>query len=115
MQRSLCAYLQDVLDAAKAIHKFSDQLTLAEFEEDELVRSGVERKFEIIGEALRQAARAFPGSVASVPDLKDAVGQRNHIVHAYFDMDAQMLWKTKQDDLDILVAEVERLKELHCK
>jgi hypothetical protein len=30
-------------------------------------------------------------------------------------MDAQMLWKTKQDDLDILVAEVERLKELHCK
>ncbi len=87
----------------------------SEFEGDELVRAAVERKFEIIGEALRQASRAFPGSVNSVPDLKDAVGQRNGIVHAYFDIDAQMLWKTKQDDLDLLVVEVKRLKQLHCK
>ena len=77
MQRSLCAYLQDVIDAAQAIHEFSDGLQLESFGSNELVRSAVERKFEIIGEALRQASQFFPGSVDSVPDLKDAVNQRH--------------------------------------
>jgi len=49
MQRSLCAYLQDVLDAAQAIHDFSDGMQLESFWADDLVRSAVERKFEIIG------------------------------------------------------------------
>lgn len=49
MRRSLCAYLQDILDAAKAIRDFSDGLELHSFGADDLVRSAVERKFEIIG------------------------------------------------------------------
>ena len=79
MRRKLCAYLQDVLDAAAAIQTFTSDLVFEAVESADLVRSAVERKFEIIGEALRQAALYFPGSVDSVPDLKDAVGQRNHI------------------------------------
>jgi uncharacterized protein with HEPN domain len=81
MQRSLCAYLQDILDAAQAIHEFSDGMQMESFGADDLVRSAVERKFEIIGEALRQASQFFPGSIDSVPDLRDAVNQRNRIAH----------------------------------
>lgn len=114
MQRNLCAYLQDVLDAAAAIHTFTTGLACEAFESADLVRSAVERKFEIIGEALRQASLFFPGSVDSVPDLKDAVGQRNRIAHGYFDVDAKVLWDTIQNDLGILVKEVERLKSIHC-
>lgn len=114
MQRNLCAYLQDVLNAAAAISDFTNGLTNSAFEADDLVRSAVERKFEIIGEALRQASLYFPGSVDSVPDLKDAVGQRNRIAHGYFDVDAKVLWDTIHSDLAILVMEVERLKLVHC-
>jgi uncharacterized protein with HEPN domain len=114
MRRELCAYLQDVLDAASAIQTFTSGLAYEAFESADLVRSAVERKFEIIGEALRQASQYFPGSVDSVPDLKDAVSQRNRIAHVYFDVDAKVLWNTIQSDLGILVKEVERLKSLHC-
>jgi uncharacterized protein with HEPN domain len=113
MQRSLCAYLQDILDAAQAINDFSDGLELQSFGANDLVRSAVERKFEIIGEALRQASQFFPGSVDSVPDLKDAVNQRNRIAHGYFEINPSVLWRTKEDDLAALVAEVERLKQVH--
>jgi uncharacterized protein with HEPN domain len=113
MQRSLCAYLQDVLDAAQAIHDFSDGLEMHSFGASDLFRSAVERKFEVIGEALRQASQFFPGSVDSVPDLKDAVNQRNRIAHGYFDIDPGVLWTTKENDLAPLVAEVERLKEIN--
>jgi uncharacterized protein with HEPN domain len=115
MQRSLCAYLQDVTDAAEAIHDFTDGMQLESFWVDDLVRSAVERKFEIIGEALRQASQFFPGSVDSVPDLKDAVNQRNRIAHGYFDINPGVLWTTKDNDLAPLVAEIERLKKInHC-
>ncbi len=114
MQRSLCAYLQDILDAAQAIHRFSEGMAFESFEATDLIRSAVERKFEIIGEALRQASQFFPGSVDSVPDLKDAVNQRHRIAHGYFDVDPGVLWSTKEDDLHRLVAEVERLKAIHC-
>jgi uncharacterized protein with HEPN domain len=115
MQRSLCAYLQDVIDAAQAIYEFSDGMELESFGSNQLVRSAVERKFEIIGEALRQASQFFPGSVDSVPDLKDAVNQRHRIAHGYFDVNPSILWRTKEDDLAPLVAEVGRLKTInHC-
>jgi uncharacterized protein with HEPN domain len=115
MQRSLCAYLHDILDAAQAIHEFSDGMQMESFGADDLVRSAVERKFEIIGEALRQASQFFPGSVDSVPDLRDAVNQRSRIAHGYFDVNPSVLWRTKEDDLAPLVEEVKRLKSLHCK
>lgn len=114
MRRSLCAYLQDIIDAAEAIHLFVNDLQLETFESADLVRSAVERKFEIIGEALRQVSHHFPGCVDSVPDLRDAIHQRNHIAHAYFDIDAQMLWNTISGDLPLLEEEIQRIKNIHC-
>lgn len=93
---------------------FTSGLACDAFESADLVRSAVERKFEIIGEALRQASQYFPGSVDSVPDLKDAVHQRNRIAHGYFDVDAKVLWDTIKNDLEPLVKEVSRLKSVHC-
>ncbi|MGA7158971.1 MAG: DUF86 domain-containing protein [Acidobacteriaceae bacterium] len=114
MQRDLCAYLQDVLDAGEAIQRFTSGITYEAFEADDLVRSAVERKFEIIGEALRQASDCFPGSVDSVPDLRDAVGQRNRIAHGYFAVDAKVLWDTLNDGLELLIREIEAIRSARC-
>jgi len=114
MRRSLCAYLQDIADAVDAIRKFSNGLDLPTFESDDLIRSAVERKFEIIGEAVRQATHHFPGATTNVPDLQDTIQQRNHIAHRYFDIDAQVIWSTIHGDLSRLEEEIGRLKAIHC-
>jgi hypothetical protein len=58
MQRDPRAWLWDVREAARAIESFVADHDAASYAASELVRSAVERKFEVIGEALNQLARA---------------------------------------------------------
>ncbi|MCA9500711.1 MAG: DUF86 domain-containing protein, partial [Nitrospira sp.] len=39
----------------------------------------------------------------------DMIGMRHRLVHAYFDIDLDILWKTAQEDLPPLIAELERV------
>lgn len=52
MQRDPRAYLWDVREAAGAILEFIAGKTFEDYAGDRLLRSAVERQFEIIGEAL---------------------------------------------------------------
>ena len=49
MEDDLLKYLYDIKEAAAAILRFVRDKTFDDYERDELLRSGVERKFEIIG------------------------------------------------------------------
>ena len=40
----------------------------------------------------------------------DAVRLRHRLVHAYFDINLDIVWRTVQDDLPPLIAELERVK-----
>jgi hypothetical protein len=60
MEDDLLKYLYDIKEAAGAILRFVHGKTFADYERDELLRSGVERKFEIIGEALNRLSRDNP-------------------------------------------------------
>jgi uncharacterized protein with HEPN domain len=115
MQRDLCAYLQDMLDATDAIFTFSDGLSFDTFENVDIVKSAVERKFEIIGEALRQASGLYPGTMDSIPLLREVIAQRNRIAHGYFQVDALILWSSTKDDLPKFREEVQRLLKVHCQ
>jgi uncharacterized protein with HEPN domain len=53
-----------------------------------MLRSAVERQFEIIGEALSQLAKIDPAVAARIPDLRRIVGFRNVLIHGYDRMDA---------------------------
>ena len=69
MPRDPRAYLWDAVEAARAIGEFSSGRTLQEYEADRMLRSAVERQFEIVGEALGQFAKAAPDLAAQIPIL----------------------------------------------
>ena len=114
MRRDRCAYLHDIFEAADAISLFTAGLSFESFERVDLVRSAVERKFEIIGEALRQASRAFPGSMNTIPDLREAISQRNQIAHGYFEVNPLILWNSIHIDLPAFRAAIKRLIDESC-
>jgi uncharacterized protein with HEPN domain len=83
MQRDARVYLWDVREAADAIANFLVGLELADYEASPLVHSAVERKFEIIGEALNGLAKADPDIAKCVPDIERIVAFRNLLIHGY--------------------------------
>jgi uncharacterized protein with HEPN domain len=77
MQRDPRAFLWDVREAALAIQSFTAGMDAAAFAANEMALSAVERKFEIIGEALNQLAKLDATLAARIPDLPRIVAFRN--------------------------------------
>lgn len=84
--------LQDALDAADKIAGWVDGKTFADYKADEYLRSAIERKFEIVSEALRIAAEQDETLRESLPRLGDVIGMRNAIAHGYFNVSNDVVW-----------------------
>jgi uncharacterized protein with HEPN domain len=103
------AFLWEMLQAANAIQGFLAGKSFEEYENDLLLRSGVERQFEIIGEALGQALRSFPELESSITDAARIVAFRNKLIHGYAVVSDHVVWAIAHDELVRLAGEVETL------
>lgn len=99
MRRDPRAYLWDAQHAADLVAKFSNGKSFSDYESDELLKSAVERQFEIIGEALNQLSKVAPELAASIPDLPRIVAFRNVLVHGYATVDDALVWQLVADKL----------------
>ncbi len=109
MRRDSRAYLWDVREAIDAILEFTRGKSQSDFEEDLLLRSAVERQFEVIGEALSQLARIDAVLANQIPGLRQIVAFRNILVHGYAIVDNERVWRVVKEDLSELREAVVRL------
>jgi uncharacterized protein with HEPN domain len=103
--------LYDILQAATSLEQFASGKTLGEYQADPMLRSAVERQFEIIGEALRRLSKADPGSAALIRDHQRIIAVRNILIHAYAEVDDRIVRGVLQSKLPTLRREVESLLE----
>lgn len=94
--------LRDALAACRAIAMFTKGVDFDGYEASDLLRSGVERKLEIVGEALKRADAADATLVEQVPELRGIVGLRNRIIHGYDAVDDEIVWDIVQSKLPAL-------------
>ena len=105
-------YLWDILQAAQTIQTFTEGKSVEDYRSDLMLRSAVERQFEIVGEALAQALKYFPELAGAITSSRQIVNFRNRLIHAYAVVDDDVVWGVVKDDLPLLLVEVERsLKE----
>lgn len=109
MQRDARTLLWDVQQAANAILDFITGLNAQTYAENEVVHSAVERKFEIIGEALAQLARLDPALAARIPDLREIIAFRNLLIHGYAVVEHDRVWRIAELSLPELRAAVDAL------
>jgi uncharacterized protein with HEPN domain len=83
MQHDPRAWLWDVRQAADSIAVFVQGRSLAHYITDLMLRSAVERQFEIAGEALNRLSREAPELAARLPNLRRAIAMRNALIHGY--------------------------------
>lgn len=100
--------LQHMLDYSKKACEFTQGKTQADLESDEVLTLAIVRLIEIIGEA---AANVSLERREQLPDIpwNEIIGMRNRIVHAYFDVNLNIVWDTVTYNLPSLIAQLERL------
>lgn len=103
--------LEDVRQAAGLVLQFAAGKTLDDYCADVLLRSGVERQFEIIGEALSRLAKSDPDTASQVRDYQRIIAFRNIPIHGYRAVDDQVVWDIVQRNLRTLLEQVTSLLE----
>jgi uncharacterized protein with HEPN domain len=101
--------LWDAREACRLVAEFIESKSYEDFVNDQLLRSGVERQLEIVGEALRRLARIDPETAGSIPELRRIVGFRNVLAHGYDAVSERVVWDVVVYDVPRLDAELERL------
>lgn len=102
------AYLHDMLTAARNITHFVAGKSRQNYEENLLLRSGVERQIEILGEAARRVSTAFKGAHPEVP-WRRIVAQRNVLIHEYDEVLDVEIWDVASVHVPALVPQLEVL------
>ena len=98
--------LRHIADALNATMRFVEGRKRSDLDTDEMLLFALVRAIEIVGEA---ASKVTAETRAAMPDLPWAsiVGMRNRLVHAYFDINRDILWTTVTEAVPALA---ERLK-----
>ncbi|MGH7133499.1 MAG: HepT-like ribonuclease domain-containing protein [Phycisphaerales bacterium] len=102
-------WLADVRDACNFILSATAGKSYTHYAEDLLLRSAVERQFEIIGEALRRLLNQEPGLSLRIHEAREIIEFRNFLSHAYHLIDHTVVWGIIAKNVPILrdkVAEV---------
>jgi uncharacterized protein with HEPN domain len=107
----LSSYLEHILQAIARIQKYTNDRDETAFLQGEMVQDAVIRNLEIIGEASRNIERHYPGFASTHPELPLAFAyeMRNALAHGYFKVDLDIVWKTIENDLPPLQAQVQAL------
>ncbi len=109
MERDPSLLLWDAKRSAETILRFTTGLSFEDDEAGEMIRSAVERQFEILGEALNRLRRAEPQTAARTSGLRGAVALRNVPSHGYGTVDDGTVWTIIRHDVPALLGELTAL------
>jgi uncharacterized protein with HEPN domain len=102
-------FLFDIQTAAKQLDEFTQGKSFTGYSADPMLRSAVERQFEIIGEALAQLAKIDQEAANRISDWRRIVDFRNVLAHGYAVVDDRLVWDILQSKLPTLEREVSAL------
>ncbi len=109
MQGNSYKLLWDAVQAAERVRRFVHEKSFDDYAADELLRSAVERQFEILGEALARLRQNDPQTALGIAELPRVVGFRNVLIHAYATVDHRIVWGIVEGDLMPLLGTLQRL------
>jgi uncharacterized protein with HEPN domain len=97
-----------MLDAAREAIEFAQGRTRVDLNSDRKLVLALVKDIEIIGEAAYQVSQFARDQLPGIP-WDDIIGMRHRLVHAYFDINLDILWRTVQEDLPSLIAKLESI------
>ena len=107
MQKDDLIRLRHMLDAAKECINFTNNKTRSSLDEDRMLVLALVKSIEIIGEAAANVTKEGKEQTPQIP-WPSIISMRNRLIHAYFDIDLDIVWQTICEDLPSLIIEIEK-------
>ncbi|MBN1515221.1 DUF86 domain-containing protein [Candidatus Sumerlaeota bacterium] len=109
MENKILKHLFDIHEAALAVRGFVQNKSFEDYAENELLPNGVERKFEIIGEALNRINKDNPSVLDKIRECRSIISFRNILIHGYDNIDDRIVWSVIEEDLENLIQDADAL------
>jgi len=106
MRLKVRKYLYDIHRAADLLRTFTDGKALADYMNDIMLRSAVERQFTIISEAMTNLAKVDETTAIRISHYQRIIAFRNVLIHGYADIDDRLVWDVLETYLSTLIREV---------
>lgn len=97
--------LRHMLEASEQALQFALGRTRADLDADAMLRFAMVHAITIVGEAASKVSEPTRAALPEIP-WQAIVGMRHRLVHAYFDVDADVLWKSTNESLLGLVQQL---------
>lgn len=101
-------YLDDILEAANRIEKYTKGVVFDGLDKNTLIIDGIVRNLEIIGEAAKNIPAQVKEQYAEI-EWKKIAGLRDILAHEYFGIDLEVVWDIVKNKLPTLKTQVNRI------
>jgi uncharacterized protein with HEPN domain len=99
-------YLDDIREAIARIEQYTDGYDFGSFLEDLRTQDAVVRNLEVIGEAAKSISGSLKDRYPTMP-WKDLAGVRDKLIHHYFGINYEIVWRVIREELPLVIARIE--------
>ena len=100
--------LNHMRDAAQEILEFMEGQSKKSLESNRMLQMAVMKELEILGEAANNISAECQRQYPQLP-WRQMIGMRNRLVHVYFGVDVDVIWRTFQENLVPLIQQLDRI------
>lgn len=105
MKREPIIFIQHILESIEDIEEFIKGVDKDSLAKNKEKQSAIIRQIEIIGEATKNIPQNIKRKYSSIP-WKEIIGTRDKLIHHYFGVDLNILWKILEKDIPKLKQEI---------
>lgn len=94
--------IMHMIEAAEAAQQFISGRQRSDIDSDLMLRFALVRAIEVIGEAAGKISPETRTTATTIP-WSLIIAMRNRLIHAYFDIDRDILWRTASEEIPDLL------------
>jgi uncharacterized protein with HEPN domain len=91
-----------MIEAAEAVCRFVSGRARSDIDTNEMLAFALVRAIEIVGEAAGKISMPTREAASEIP-WPLIVSMRNRLIHAYFDIDHELVWRSATEELPQLL------------
>lgn len=103
-------FLADIQECCQKIERYISGISEKDFQANEILKDAVVRNIEIIGEAAKNLSEQTRNENPGIP-WRDVMRMRDKIVHHYFRLKLEIIWRTITEDIPALHLRINEMLE----